>query len=1142
MGLVCTEVVVHADNPYQVIGGFGATDSAAVGDVGECLEGDLRETVAKLLFSTTRDASGHPEGIGLSAWTYRIGAGSARTDEGPSNRRFDTFLTDDWRSYGLADSRAYDFSRSPGRSWFLHSAVRYGVEQFVAASYAPPYPLAPSGTTQGGDACSLWTEDDTLLAGEYATYLAVVLAHFNTAGVAFNQLCPVRATHSGGGDGEGCRYTNAELLALLQCVDLALTAEGLDCQISGPAPLTIDFLTTVVHGREESSDVIASVFGSRSVVPPARFRTISAASYFSCWPHGDRLVSTRERLAAVLNTLVQQYGISFSVSEYSVTPPYDDPRIPAGMLAETSAEPTDTPGEAGMRRALWAARVISTDLQISGASEWYWGDAASSPGDPPGALLEVADGKAAATKCFWALGHFSLFVRPGMRRVKTTRGDSQVVRDGTRELLACAFMRDSRFVAVFVNNAHAEHRVRLSLKGCPHAFAGLSTFNAYLTSATASLTKYHTSRLSEPFDIPPRSIVTCAGDAVEEGLDYLVCGRDPGAKKPLYLTVSSPAPHTVVGCTGYAEGNPLQLWRVVPLRGEEQDAIGGLLPGEASQAWTLFRLVNTGSGLCVTCEPGASVAKPAAHRRGEQMQRRLPLHQAAPSAALLPFQCWRGHRTASGRLLLAGAATKYVVARYGDTVVHDKRTAKQDQTWSFISLAPSNPALPHRHQPAPSTKPRKQRNILTPRCVEVASHLQPILLEPSTGDLYKKFFAPSPAVLLPGGDDGPPGAGEPPDQQQQQQQHHGRQGVEEAPTERPVQPRNRYGGSGLVGSGEVTARYAVLGEEWGDETGRSGFAGFSQGAQKWDDGGGAADEEPDLTVAFKLSTSHPLALRSPRERTSPQRTRSGGLASPQRPAAAAGISPAASSPRAGTFQAKMAAEASACLPASVRPQPGSINLTSPITLFAGGSAVPQQQGASDVHSSTQGVLDERRQRNEELRAQMAAEAGLKAKKAEEARARREKEIAVKEELERQAAEEAERIKRRGTSHLVLSLAMPRREFDTGFQRTFRSTIARTLKIAEKSVILSLIGADAKGLKLEVRLTGVPDASTRLDELFEAVSTVEAGGGKDNADLGSDESDSSVEDDRQARAAEKSAKRSATSKSSRSKKSSARKSK
>ena len=59
----------------QQIDCFGASDAWSMRFMGEMPEATQNE-VARLLFSSGVDASGNPDGIGLSIWRFNIGAGS----------------------------------------------------------------------------------------------------------------------------------------------------------------------------------------------------------------------------------------------------------------------------------------------------------------------------------------------------------------------------------------------------------------------------------------------------------------------------------------------------------------------------------------------------------------------------------------------------------------------------------------------------------------------------------------------------------------------------------------------------------------------------------------------------------------------------------------------------------------------------------------------------------------------------------------------------------------------------------------------------------------------------------------------------------------------------------------------------------
>src|SRR5690606_1612077 len=134
---------------FQTIHNFGASDAWSLQFVGANWPAQKQARIADLLFSLEEQTDGSPVGIGLSAWRFNIGAGSAAQGEergtGDRWRRADAFLRPDG---------GFDPSAQPGQRAFLRAARARGVEQFYAFSNSPPVSTNPRccggwGTTRG---------------------------------------------------------------------------------------------------------------------------------------------------------------------------------------------------------------------------------------------------------------------------------------------------------------------------------------------------------------------------------------------------------------------------------------------------------------------------------------------------------------------------------------------------------------------------------------------------------------------------------------------------------------------------------------------------------------------------------------------------------------------------------------------------------------------------------------------------------------------------------------------------------------------------------------------------------------------------------------------------------------------------------
>jgi O-glycosyl hydrolase len=161
----------------------------------------------------------------------------------------------------------------------------------------------------------------------------------------------------------------------------------------------------------------------------------------------------------------------------------------------------------GIDAALHIAGVIHSDMVYAHASTWHWWLAAS-PYDFKDGLVymdrDTLTGTVRDSKMLWALGHYSRFVRPGMRRIGVdVAGASADSVDA--ELLVSAY-RDpvsQRIVTVLVNRATVDRQVQL-------VAPGVRTNRVYRTTneAGVNLTFIGTSRSDQVLTVPARSLTT----------------------------------------------------------------------------------------------------------------------------------------------------------------------------------------------------------------------------------------------------------------------------------------------------------------------------------------------------------------------------------------------------------------------------------------------------------------------------------------------------------------------------------------------------------------------------------------------------------------------------------------------------------
>lgn len=480
----------------QTIDNIGASGAWYSEGIGKYWPGEKKERMAELLFSKAFDAGGNPMGIGLSAWRFNIGGGTA--EQGDSSgirntvRRVECFLSPDG---------TWHWEKQAGYLWFVRKAAQYGVENLVAFSNTPPVQFTKNGlgfSLQKNFAANL--REDRY--GDYAGFLATVVEHFQKEGLPFRYISPVNepqwdwSARFGQMNQEGSPWHNRDIYRVTVALDSALRAKKLDTRILLPEAGT---LTALYEGRGHADRQIPVLYDRSSPYYVGYLKTllpvIAGHSYFT--EQGDaNLINVRSRLR---DTAVR-YKVPFWQSEYS-------------MLGDGYKEGTSGRIPA-MDCALFLAKVIYHDLCVANASAWqFWN--AWEPGRPDYdvryhlIVLRTnalnTEGDFTVTKNLWALGHYSRFVRPGMKRIIPDRSDSADAVKVAQDVMLSAFASKKEIVVVAVNYTSSDKTIALDLRGAKK----IKSARQYVTTASAedNMKRYP---LASPAAIPlkPRSITT----------------------------------------------------------------------------------------------------------------------------------------------------------------------------------------------------------------------------------------------------------------------------------------------------------------------------------------------------------------------------------------------------------------------------------------------------------------------------------------------------------------------------------------------------------------------------------------------------------------------------------------------------------
>jgi len=476
-------VTIDIAQQKQTIHGFGASDCWTVQFIGQWPL-KKRVAIADLLFETGLDPKNNPKGIGLSIWRLNLGAGSNRRESIHSVwRRADTFLSEDFKHY--------DWSRLPGQRWFLKAAKQRGVEQFVLFVNSPPIHMTKNGKAFcDNNSGSTNLSDEKFTA--FASYLADVLKHFqDEEGFSFAYVSPVNEPEWDWTNPvqEGCRYSNQDMLLLVHLLCREIHQHNLPTQILFPESGEIDYLYLNKSGRPNYIDYFFSAFGDATVHDILGNR-LCGHSYFTDTPETG-LVVKRKGLAEKLS---QYPNLEYWMTEYCILGDEGKGR------------------DLGIDPALHVARVIHYDLTLAQASSWLWWLGISVYDYKDGLVYAdkySRDGNFYDSKILWALGNFSRFIRPGMKRVAVWRSDGASPKDTVEGLLVSAYYDNDhhKIVIVFVNYRSQNVPVKLQFANTQREDS-VRALIPYITNSEESLTACKEVSTQNVLLIPSRSIVT----------------------------------------------------------------------------------------------------------------------------------------------------------------------------------------------------------------------------------------------------------------------------------------------------------------------------------------------------------------------------------------------------------------------------------------------------------------------------------------------------------------------------------------------------------------------------------------------------------------------------------------------------------
>lgn len=490
-------VTVDATRQHQTIDGFGSSDAWNMDYVGRYWTDAAKSGIAKLLFSQNI-SNGQPDGIGLSTWRVNLGGGTAGQGDASRidkpERRAECFLT---------ESGSYDWTQAAGQQYFMQKAKEYGVKDFVLFSNTPPIYYTKNGLGNSDEGAYANLKDDCY--DDFAAFLATTARHFSDQGYNISFISPVNEPQYNWTDGqEGSGWQNAEVARLTRELDAQLTAQGLaDTKIllgeAGQWSYIYETDGGVGAGRSNVAEDLfgpssANYVGSLAHVPDV----ICGHSYWQ-----DRSWSELQTTRAKAYDKATALGLRLYQSEWC-------------HMSEQYEAISSYGAASYMDLALIMSQVIHNDLTVGNMSSWcYWTSCERERWDQKSRFYLIrltpeggdygeltGSGTYTASKNLWTLGNYSLFVRPGYKRVEVS-----VPVSGNR-LFASAYVSEAsdRLVVVYTNMMDKSVKVESSFNAGGKTAKNL---REYVTSSSRDL------KLASDYEtgiIPARSVATMVYD------------------------------------------------------------------------------------------------------------------------------------------------------------------------------------------------------------------------------------------------------------------------------------------------------------------------------------------------------------------------------------------------------------------------------------------------------------------------------------------------------------------------------------------------------------------------------------------------------------------------------------------------------
>jgi O-glycosyl hydrolase len=385
-----TTVTIDPSIQYQTMDGWGTSLAWWAKLVGEWKTNSKNE-IMDLTFDKDK-------GLGLNMVRYNIGGAKSPND---TNLRPGA----DVESY-LSEDGTYDWTKDEGQRWVLQEAKKRIAEnefKTEAFSNSPPYFMTKSGQSSGNTGGKSNLGDDK--NEEFAEYLTNVVKHFSTDwGINFDTIDPMNEPSTNfwkkGGNQEGCDFdTAAEKDTIFQSLSKELIDNG---------------ITTKLTGFDETG-----IKRSIQTITSAASKTIDSISQFNTHVYASGSRTQLRDLAASLGK-----------------PLYMDEMCTSGGVGHNAND---------MDNGLKLADYIFQDIRDMKASGWDIWQVVDDEGMNQknnsnwGLISAYWSGdnveKYFITKQYYAMAHFSKFIRPGYKIIDANSSDVVAAIDTASEKL-----------------------------------------------------------------------------------------------------------------------------------------------------------------------------------------------------------------------------------------------------------------------------------------------------------------------------------------------------------------------------------------------------------------------------------------------------------------------------------------------------------------------------------------------------------------------------------------------------------------------------------------------------------------------------------------------------------------------------------